>query len=225
MKKVMVCGVLMLRLAAAGANSSPGFEGKWIGAVPGPNGQGSLDAVFTLHLDGSEPSGTVDANGQTFALVNLKIDGSTIAFAIEGEEQNKYRGVLDGDRIKMQVTYHSNENGDRTWSFVLSRRVAASAADIDGEWTGDVPRGGDRTIPARFTFHTEGTKLSGTANAVGEDFSLHGTIDGDTIAFSVDGTVGSYSGQRTGDEIRMTVKYDGGETGRITLPFVLKRAG
>ena len=223
MKTTIVCLAAVLSLAAVAAAAAPGsgFDGAWTGHVPGPNGQQALEAAFTFHVDGSKASGTVDANGQTIKLVDLTVDGSTIAFSVEGEEQNTYRGTLDGDRLQMHVTYSSHENGDRTWSFALTR--APAPAGIDGDWTGEVPRGGDRTIPARFSFRGDSARLSGSVNAVNEDFPLEGRIDGDKITFTVAGTIGSYSGTVEGDAIRMTVKYDGGETGRITLPFVLTR--
>jgi hypothetical protein len=65
----------------------------------------------------------VSVEDRTYALVDLKVDGGAIAFAIEGEEQNRYTGTLDGDRIKMQVKCPSHENGTLTWSFVMTRAV------------------------------------------------------------------------------------------------------
>jgi hypothetical protein len=95
---------------------------------------------------------------------------------------------------------------------------------VDGDWEGSVPRGGGRAIDARFTFHGDGGVLTGTVHAVNDEFPIDkGKISGDSIAFTVGGTQGQYSGVVNGDEIQMKVKYDGGEAGRQTLPFVLKR--
>jgi hypothetical protein len=125
------------------------------------------------------------------ACVDLEIDGSTIAFAVEGEEQNRYSGTLAGDEIEFQVKYPSHENGTRIWPFVATRKSggpAASqpqAATVDGEWEGEVSRGG-RVIPARFTFHADGAVLTGNVQAVGDDFPIvKGTIAGASIAFKV----------------------------------------
>jgi hypothetical protein len=169
----------------------------------------------------------VSTGERTFALADVKIDGQTIAFAVEGEEQNKYTGALKGDQIQFQVKYPSHENGTRIWPFVAKRVNQAgepAATSVDGDWEGDVPRGGGRVIEARFTFHAAGETLAGSVHAVNDDFPVEkGRISGASISFKVGGTQGEYTGTVSGDEIQMKVKYDGGESGRQTLPFVLKR--
>jgi|SRR5262245_30092338 len=215
---VAMCGAWMV------AAASTGFEGTWIAKVPGPSGQSGLPVTFVFHLDGERASGTVSTDARSFPLVDVKVDAQTISFAVEGEEQNRYSGTLTGDEIRMQVKYQSHENGTRTWSFVMKRAAAPVSASVDGEWDGEVPRGGGRTIAARFTFRVEGGRLTGSAHAVGDDYPIEkGTIDGASIAFRVAGTQGEYSGTVGADEIQMKVKYDGGESGRQTLPFVLTR--
>jgi len=228
--KTMMLATLGVCLAWASlGRAASGFEGSWTAHVPGPSGQGGLPATFTFHTTGDKPTGTVAANGQTFQIVELKIDGSAVAFAIEGEEQNKYTGTLAGDEIRLQVKYPSHENGTRVWSFVAKRATAAPSArlpTVDGDWDGEVPRGGGRVIEARFTLHADGAELTGTVHAVGDDFPImKGKIDGASISFRVGATQGEYSGVVGADEIQLKVKYDGGESGRQTLPFVLKRAG
>lgn len=95
---------------------------------------------------------------------------------------------------------------------------------VDGDWEGAVPRGGGRAIDARFTFHADGETLTGTVFAVNDEFPVEkGKISGASISFKVGGTQGEYSGVVNGDEIQMKVKFDGGEAGRQTLPFVLTR--
>jgi len=226
--KLLMLGALGACLGWASiALGSSGFEGSWTAKVPGPSGQSGLTVTFNFHVDGNASSGTLDANGRTFDLVDVKIDGATIAFAVEGEEQNKYSGTLDGDQIKLQVKYPSHENGTRVWSFVAKRivgKTAGNAPSVDGDWDGEVPRGGGRLIEARFTLHADGAELTGSVHAVGDDFPIvKGKIDGTSISFRVGATQGDYSGIVGADEIRMTVKYDGGESGRQTLPFVLTR--
>jgi hypothetical protein len=134
---------------------------------------------------------------------------------------------LSGDQIEFAVKYPSHENGTRIWSFVAKRAVQAGggvAASVDGDWEGDVPRGGGRVIPARFTLHADGNALTGSVHAVNDEFPVEkGKISGASIAFRIGGTQGDYAGIVGDDEIQMKVKYDGGEAGRQTLPFVLKR--
>lgn len=216
--------------ATSMAHAATGFRGAWTAKVPGPSGQSGLQVTFTFTIQDGKPGGSVSTGDRSFALVDVKIDESAITFAIEGEEQNKYSGTLSGDEIKMQVKYPSHENGTRVWSFV-AKRVSASesavtgAAAVDGDWEGGVPRGGGRVIEARFTLHVDGEILSGNVYAVGDVFPIEkGKIAGNSIAFRIAGTQGDYSGIVDADEIQMKVKYDGGESGRQTLRFALKRA-
>jgi hypothetical protein len=188
-----------------------------------------MPVTFTFAIQDGKPSGSVSTDERSFALVDVKIDGATITFAVEGEEQNTYSGTLSGDEIKMQVKYPSHENGTRVWSFVAKRvpsseAAPVTAASVEGEWEGDVPRGGGRVIEARFTFHADGEHLTGSAHAVGDDFPIEkGKIAGTSIAFKIAGTQGDYTGTVGANVIQMKVKYDGGESGRQTLPFVLTR--
>jgi hypothetical protein len=120
MRRIMTIGAVLCCAAVGALLADSGFEGSWTAKVPGPSGQNGLEATFTFHV-GDAAAGTVTAHGETYKLVDVKIDGSTVTFAIEGEEQNKYTGKLKGDEIQMQVKYPSSENGTRTWSFVAKR--------------------------------------------------------------------------------------------------------
>jgi hypothetical protein len=225
MKRLIV--VLSLLLWGSIGHAASGFEGRWSAVIPGPSGQTGLPVTLVFTVTDGKGGGSVSTSERTFALVDVKIEGQAIAFAVEGEEQNKYTGTLQGDQIQFQVKYPSHENGTRIWPFV-AKRVAhtgePAAASVDGDWEGDVPRGGGRVIEARFTFHAEGETLAGSVQAVNDEFPVEkGRISGASISFKVGGTQGEYSGTVSGDEIQMKVKYDGGESGRQTLPFVLKR--
>jgi hypothetical protein len=225
MKRLMLA--LSLLLCGSIVRASSGFEGTWSAVVPGPAGQTGLAVTLVFTMQDGKAGGTVSTGERTFALVDVKIDGQAIAFAVEGEEQNKYTGTLSGDQIEFAVKYPSHENGTRIWSFVAKRAVQAGggvAASVDGDWEGDVPRGGGRVIPARFTLHADGNALTGSVHAVNDEFPVEkGKISGASIAFRIGGTQGDYAGIVGDDEIQMKVKYDGGEAGRQTLPFVLKR--
>jgi hypothetical protein len=225
MKRTIVAVIGLLLIGVPSGRAVSGFDGKWTATVPGPSGQGGLPVTFVFTTENGKPSGSVSTGDQTFALVEMKIDGQAIAFAIDGEAQNKYSGTLSGDQIKMQVKYPSHENGTRIWSFVAKRAVSTrAAASVDGEWIGDVPRGGGRVIAATFTLHADGGTLTGSVQAVGDQFPIEkGKIDGASLSFRVGGTQGEYTGAVGPDEIQMKVKYDGGESGRQTLPFILKR--
>jgi hypothetical protein len=107
---------------------------------------------------------------------------------------------------------------------LLAAAMAASSSGLNGSWTADVPRGNGRFIPATFTFQIDGDKLSGEAKALDTEFSIaEGKAKGDEISFYLDGATGFYTGKLEGDEIKMKVKFDGGESGKRTVPFVAKR--
>ena len=110
---------------------------------------------------------------------------------------------------------------------VLMLVFTAKAIDsgLNGSWNADVPRGNGRIIPTVFSFDVDGTTLSGSVHALDQDFSLtDGKANGDEISFTVAGATGEFSGKLEGDEIKMKVKYDGGENGKRTMAFVAKRA-
>jgi hypothetical protein len=226
---VIAAATLLLPATSWALAPSSGPEGRWTAKVPGPNGQFTLDVVFTFKIDGSRLTGTASANGTEYNLVDASINGDRIAFGVDGEPA-RYSGKLAGNQLKMQVTFKSSENGARTWNFVAERAAGPQAEDerasIDGVWTGDVPRGAGRFIAARFELRADGSTLTGRVHALEDEFPItNGTIAGAHIAFNVGETKGDYSGELVGDTIRMKVKYNGGENGRVTLDFVLTRAG
>lgn len=127
MKTLVHAAAMMLVGISISASTGSGFDGTWTAKVPGPSGQGGLAVTFAFKV-GDAPSGTVTVQGgETYDLVNVKIAGDTIAFQVEGEEQNLYSGHLSGDQIKMQVAYRSHENGTRVWSFLAMRAANTSS--------------------------------------------------------------------------------------------------
>lgn len=207
--------MMMLALALS-------IDGSWAAKVPTPNGQRSMDVVFTFHTTGSTLTGTASANGSTFDLVNTKVDGDRIAFAVEGDS-GRFEGTVGGDEMKLQAIYASGENGTRRWDFV-AKRMADSSATIAGAWSGEVPRGGDTFIHADMDFEVNGATLGGTVHALDLELPVkNGKINGSRISFKVGDSNGDYAGELAGDTLRMTVKYRGGETGNLTLDFVLTR--
>ena len=226
MKANVLCSIAAtLALTSPCTAAAASIDGHWTAKVPSPNGQMALDVVFVFKLDGARLAGTASANGQSYDLVDTSFAADEIAFAVEGEPA-RYAGTMNGDEIRMRVTYKSAENGTRMWSFVARRAAVPQpeTAALEGEWAGDVPRGGGRFIAARFEFHADGATLTGVVHALDDEFQItNGTVTGTRIAFNIGGTNGDYSGELAADVIRMKVKYSGGESGRQTLGFVLTR--
>jgi hypothetical protein len=226
-RSVLVLAALLLAASPARAAADPpSFTGMWSAKVPSPNGQRSLDVVFTFKTDGSALTGTASANGATFPLVDTRVSGDNIAFAVEGDS-GRYEGTLSDGGIKMQAIYTSSENGTRRWAFVATRMLQEGHADagfIAGKWAGDIPRGGSNLVHADFDFEVDGTTLGGVVHALDLDLPVkHGKIEGTRVSFNIGDTKGDYTGEIGDGVIRMIVKYSGGETGRVTFDFAIKR--
>jgi hypothetical protein len=105
--------------------------------------------------------------------------------------------------------------------------LAACAADISGAWSGSLagPDGGDG-FPISFTFKQDGAKLTGSVKGPqGDAIEISdGKVDGDKVSFSVsfNGTTFHHEGMISGEEIKLSMKSDGG--GFPGGSFVLKKS-
>ena len=121
MKRLLSLLIVAFALGCGSAWADPAsFDGVWTAKVPSPNAQATIEVTFTFKVNGEKLSGTASAGGQEYPLVDTRVAGNEIAFAVEGEPA-RYAGTLAGDEIKMKVTFKSSENGTRTWSFVAKR--------------------------------------------------------------------------------------------------------
>ena len=102
--------------------------------------------------------------------------------------------------------------------------VAASAADISGNWTGTA-EGPQGTLQRTFTFHQEGSKLSGETNSqfTGKSEIQDGKVEGDAISFSINASIQgnevklTYKGKISGDTIKLSSEFGGGQAIEWTL--------
>jgi hypothetical protein len=107
---------------------------------------------------------------------------------------------------------------------LLALLTAASAADLNGKWKGDMktPDGGNLEI--NFNFHVDGEKLTGTvANTYGEEQITDGSVKGDAISFII--MAGgefklTYKGQVVGEEIKFHVTIGDMGEGELTATRV-----
>ena len=108
---------------------------------------------------------------------------------------------------------------------LLTFAFLATAADVDGKWTGTVstPNG---DFPMNFTFKADGASLTGTMLGMdGKDNPIkEGKVDGANISFSVDLDFGgqsftlNYKGVVSPEEI----KFEGEAAGQ-TFELVVKK--
>ena len=114
----------------------------------------------------------------------------------------------------------------RAGMLLILASVFAFAADISGAWSGSLagPDGGDG-FAISFTFKQDGAKLTGTVRGPqGDPIEIsEGKVDGDKVSFSVsfNGTTFRHEGTITGEEIKLSMKSEGG--GFPGGSFVLKK--
>ena len=95
--------------------------------------------------------------------------------------------------------------------------LAASAADVTGKWTAEVPGRGGNMQTNTFVFKADGSKLTGTlSGGRGGDVEItDGKIDGDNISFVVVRSFGGntvkqlFKGTVSGDTIKFTRTMEG----------------
>jgi hypothetical protein len=109
---------------------------------------------------------------------------------------------------------------------LLLLAVSASAADVDGKWTGSVSTdNGD--FPVAFNFKADGAMLTGSmAGPDGSDIAIKdGMIDGANISFWLSLDFGgnalklTYKGVVAADQIKIS-----GDAGGMPFAFVVKKA-
>lgn len=102
--------------------------------------------------------------------------------------------------------------------FVVLFAIAASGAEINGQWKAEYTIPDGSTRQSTFTFKQDGEKLTGTvAGARGEAEIQEGKVSGDEISFSVIRNFGgnevklTYKGKVAGDEIKFKISFEGAD--------------
>jgi hypothetical protein len=102
-------------------------------------------------------------------------------------------------------------------------------ANIDGKWTWEMEGRDGQKRTQTATLKAEGDKLTGTMSGrQGETPIENGKINGDDISFTRTMNFGgesrkmTYTGKLVGDELKLTMKMDGGDM--PPREFVAKRA-
>src|ERR1039457_671171 len=88
--------------------------------------------------------------------------------------------------------------------------TAASAADLNGKWKGDMKMPDGAGLEINFNFQVNGEKLTGTVtNTYGEEQITEGSVKGDDISFIILAGGGQfklvYKGKLDGDQLKFTV--------------------
>jgi hypothetical protein len=93
---------------------------------------------------------------------------------------------------------------------LLALVTAASAADLNGKWKGQMTGPDGSGMEVNFNFQVSGEKLTGTvANTYGEEQITEGSVKGDDISFIIMAGGGqfklTYKGKVAGEEIKFHV--------------------
>jgi hypothetical protein len=110
------------------------------------------------------------------------------------------------------------------------------AADIDGNWAGEVPgMGGGEPMKISYTFKADGATLTGNTKGMdGNDLAIKdGKIDGNKFSYSIDmgGMAMKFNGEVKGDTVELKMEMpaapEGAPAGGPAMgdmpPIVLKK--
>src|SRR4051794_12132067 len=108
---------------------------------------------------------------------------------------------------------------------MLGLVAAASAADLNGKWKGDMKTPNGDMLEINFNFQVSGEKLSGTVtNTYGEEQITEGTVKGDAISFIIMAGGGqfkiTYKGKVVGQDLKFNVTIGDMGDGELTATRV-----
>jgi hypothetical protein len=104
-------------------------SGKWTFEQEGRNG--AVQVTLNLKIDGGALTGIVsrpgrDGNAMETAITDGKIDGNNISFTVKREFNGNtfvtsYKGTLEGDDLKIEITTPGRDGNNRTANVVAKR--------------------------------------------------------------------------------------------------------
>src|SRR5947209_3947378 len=107
---------------------------------------------------------------------------------------------------------------------LASGALLLSAADLTGQWRGEVQAANGSKREVSFAFKQEGAKLTGfRPDNMGVDAISEGQVNGDTFSFVVDTSYAEqkrrseYRGKIVGDQIEITMPVPGGGPARAVM--------
>jgi hypothetical protein len=123
--------VVLIALVASIALMAADVSGKWTFEQQGRNG--SQTVTLNLKADGGTLTGTVSGGmgrggNAEQEISDGKVDGNNISFAVKREFNGNtmvitYKGTVDGDTIKLDVTRPGRGGGDPVTTSVTAKRA------------------------------------------------------------------------------------------------------
>jgi hypothetical protein len=121
--------VTTILLAVAFCLAAADASGKWVFEQPGRNG--SVQVTLNLKVDGASLTGTLTRPGRggepmETPITDGKVDGNNISFTVKREFNGNsfvttYKGTLDGDNLKLEITTPGRDGNTRTMNAVAKR--------------------------------------------------------------------------------------------------------
>ena len=123
--------VVLITLVAGAALMAADVSGKWTFEQQGRGGN-TTTVTLTLKADGGNLTGTVSGGmgrgGGEAAISDGKVDGNNISFSVKREFQGNtmvttYKGTLDGDTLKLDITRPGRGGGEPVTNTVTAKRA------------------------------------------------------------------------------------------------------
>ncbi|MGD0668388.1 MAG: hypothetical protein ABSB23_12570 [Bryobacteraceae bacterium] len=128
MIKKLLFGTTIL-LAVALCLVAADASGKWTYQQEGRNG--TVQVTMNLKVDGAALTGTMTRPGREGNAVETpisdgKVDGNNVSFSVKREFGGNsvvttYKGTLDGDSLKLEISMPTRDGGSRTMNVVAKR--------------------------------------------------------------------------------------------------------
>ena len=104
-------------------------SGKWMFEQQGRGG--SVQVTLNLKVDGGALTGTLsrpgrDGNAMETPISDGKVEGNNVSFTVKREFNGNsfvtsYKGTLDGDSLKLEITMPGRDGNSRTTNVVAKR--------------------------------------------------------------------------------------------------------
>lgn len=104
---------------------TPDINGKWVAAIPGPNGD--LQLTFNFKVNGDSLNGSVTSSMGTLPITDGVVKGNEISFDVSFQGNTiVHHGTVAGDSINLEV---EGSMGGGNFNMVLKRAPKSDNQD------------------------------------------------------------------------------------------------
>jgi hypothetical protein len=117
---IFVFGLIISGCATTGMKAADiaDVTGIWVAEMSGPGGGpgGPMKITFNMKAEGSSLTGTVEAMGNKNEIIEGKIEGDKLSFAVNvnamgNEMKINYKGTVSGDEMKLTFSMEGGMGG------------------------------------------------------------------------------------------------------------------